>query len=104
MEKRLTFALAAIVCAEIAACTVETAPPPIRDDQTASPERDGGTATADPCATPSPGCPCADAGAEIDCGLVYRTSGSYVDCSPGTMTCGADGGWGACVGPSIYGQ
>ena len=104
METRTAIALAAIVCAAIAACTVDAAPPPIRDDQTASPHGDGGAARVDSCATPSPGCPCADAGAEIDCGLVYRYSGPHVDCSPGTMTCGDDGGWGACVGPSIYGQ
>jgi hypothetical protein len=82
------------------ACSSESMPPPMRDDDTA--DASSTPSALDLCATPAPGCPCADAGEEIDCGLVYRISGSHVDCAPGTMTCGDDGGWGACIGPSVY--
>ncbi|HEY1956968.1 MAG TPA: hypothetical protein VGH28_15220 [Polyangiaceae bacterium] len=93
--------LCALACAAALACSAETAPPPLRDDDTSSPQIDASATTADPCATPAPGCACADAGEQIDCGLVYRFSGTHVDCAPGVMTCGDDG-WSACIGPTIY--
>lgn len=100
MKVRCT--LCALACAAALACSVEPAPPSIGDGITATPHADAAATSDDPCATPAPGCPCGDAGAKIDCGLVYRISGTHVDCAPGVMTCGDDGGWGACVGPSIY--
>ena len=58
----------------------------------------------DPCDPPVEGCPCTEAGvgAQVYCGVVYRTSGGHVDCSKGYRTCLEDGGWGACEGVSVY--
>jgi len=81
------------------------APPMIADeDRDAAVERDAQRVAeeADPCATPAPGCPCADSGETFSCGLVYRISGSHVDCSPGSLTCQDDGGWSDCIGDSIW--
>ena len=47
------------------------------------------------------GCACEDAGASISCGQVHRVSGNYVSCSPGFITCGADGVWGDCLGDRV---
>ena len=58
--------------------------------------------SADPCASPNPGCACEKQGEEVDCGTVYRISGNHVDCSPGHLTCGSDSKWSACVGASVY--
>jgi hypothetical protein len=58
-----------------------------------------------PCEPPSEGCPCGDdAGAQLFCGIIYRQTGTHVDCAKGYMTCGADGKWGACEGPAIFQQ
>ncbi len=89
---------AASALAMIASCS-DGAPPVISDS-------DGGPNTktdAAPvtCSTPATGCPCDDAGAQVDCGKVYRISGNHVDCSEGYMTC-ESGKWGACVGASVY--
>ena len=87
------------------------APPMIQDgDGGTSPvergaeEGDGGNGavTRGACIDPAPGCPCQDVGSEAYCGMVYRKSGTHVDCSPGYVTCEADGVWGACVGDSIW--
>jgi hypothetical protein len=91
--------LAILGCA-FAACS-DGLPPPISDSDASPPPRvDSGPVA--PCASPAPGCPCADAGAQVSCGLVYRISGTHVDCSPGYLTCEVDGGWSDCVGASIY--
>ncbi|HEX7665175.1 MAG TPA: hypothetical protein VF407_11705, partial [Polyangiaceae bacterium] len=58
----------------------------------------GGGGTGGSCATPSSGCACDSVGATNDCGHVVQQSGTYVTCSEGTMTCGADGKWGECIG------
>jgi hypothetical protein len=96
-------ALAAMMMLSMAACAVDGTVPLISDsDDGAIPtQTDAGLALA-PCSEPGPGCPCADAGAQVYCGVIYRISGQHVDCSPGYYTCEADGGWSACVGPSIY--
>ena len=69
-------------------------------------DTDGGINNGDvivvPCQSPAPGCPCAEAGATYDCGKVYRIVGTHVDCAEGSMTCEDDGGWGACLGPTVY--
>ncbi|HEY1957240.1 MAG TPA: hypothetical protein VGH28_16590 [Polyangiaceae bacterium] len=57
---------------------------------------------AEACDQPAEGCPCTDVGTKAYCGMTYRVSGDHVDCSPGYFTCGDDGRWGACIGPSIY--
>ena len=57
-----------------------------------------------PCEPPSEGCPCEDAGAQLYCGIIYRQTGSHVDCAKGYRTCGTDGKWGTCDGPSIFQQ
>jgi hypothetical protein len=89
-----------VVLSGTVACSDNAVPPPIEDT-------DGGPITAPdsslpPCATPAPGCPCADAGAQSYCGVIYRKSGTYVSCSPGYLTCQDDGGWSACEGPTVY--
>ncbi len=82
-------------------CSDGGMPPPIQDSDGGLPNNDGGT-TSEPCSTPAQGCPCADAGAQFYCGVIYRVSGKHVDCSPGYLTCQDDGTWSACVGASIY--
>jgi len=57
-----------------------------------------------PCEPPSQGCPCDDAGTQLYCGKIYRTVGTHVDCANGYMTCGSDGKWGSCDGPTIFQQ
>jgi len=53
--------------------------------------------TGDPCATPATRCPCTTVGGKATC-RIFRVSGAYVSCSEGTLSCGADGYWGECVG------
>jgi hypothetical protein len=65
---------------------------------TTTADGDAGTPT---CTTATTGCACDDAGAEISCGQVHRVSGDYVSCSPGFITCGVDGVWGACLGDRV---
>ena len=96
-------ALIGALCA-LTACEDPLPPPLIGDSDAAlstepAHDRDAG---GDACADPSPGCACADAGERIDCGLVYRISGSHVDCAPGFLECRDDGRWSACLGPTIY--
>jgi hypothetical protein len=57
-----------------------------------------------PCEPPTEGCPCDDAGAQLYCGVIYRQTGSHVDCAKGYRTCSPDGKWGTCDGPSIFVQ
>ena len=90
------FLFASIVA--LAGCDDGT-PPPLGDSDGGL-ESDG-TSKA-PCSTPATGCPCAEAGAQFYCGVVYRYSGTHVDCSPGYLTCQDDGGWGDCVGDTIF--
>jgi hypothetical protein len=71
-----------------------------------TPRDSGGTTTASDggaptCTTDTTGCSCADAGATIACGQVHRVSGGYVSCSPGFITCGADGVWSDCLGDRV---
>lgn len=85
-------------------CAADPPPPPIGD---LFGRRDGGivpvdAGPTDPCDPPVAGCPCVDAGEQLYCGVVYRTSGGHVDCSRGYRTCGEDGGWGPCLGDAIY--
>ncbi len=84
----------------VLACSDAGAPPTIGDVEGGLVQGHG--TTSSPCSTPAPGCACSDAGAQHDCGRVYRTSGQYVSCEEGKMTCGDDGVWGACIGPSVY--
>ncbi len=83
----------------VSACS-DAMPPPLADEDAQAPRTE--PRAVDACATPAPGCPCADAGAQIGCGLVYRRSGSHVDCSPGFLTCKDDGEWSACIGDAIW--
>ena len=53
------------------------------------------------CASPDAGCACDEAGATLSCGQVHHTDGDYLSCSPGFITCGADGVWSACIGDQI---
>jgi len=78
--------------------------PPLISDSDAAPTRDEDAAfvAIPPCASPAPGCPCADAGEKVDCGRVYRIVGDYVTCSEGFMKCEKDGTWSTCIGDSIY--
>lgn len=52
---------------------------------------------ADPCATPSDGCPCTELGTTVACKAQKLHFGTFVFCA-GERTCSADTGfWGACV-------
>ncbi len=80
-------------------------PPFVTDGDGGSPPVERDATPADEvtlCGMPAPGCPCAEAGATVDCGRVYRISGTYVTCSEGVLTCQDDGGWSACIGDSTY--
>jgi hypothetical protein len=84
----------------LAACS-DGMPPPITDTDGGAPVRiDSGP--VDPCASPAPGCACDDAGAQAYCGMIYRVSGTHVDCSRGYYTCQTDGTWSDCVGDTVY--
>lgn len=48
------------------------------------------------CSEPDTGCPCAEEGAQVDCGTVSEHRGDYVICRPGARTCSA-GVWGECT-------
>jgi hypothetical protein len=79
--------------------------PPILD-----PRDDGGgkpppveAGPSDPCSPPQTGCPCTNPGEQLYCGIIYRESNGVVDCAKGYRTCQADGGWGPCEGPRIFG-
>jgi hypothetical protein len=76
------------------------------EDHPAAPE--GGIEVADArpvaiCVNPDEGCPCGDAGATAPCTAV-RVAGTYKSCEPGVRSCGDDGRWGVCVGPSVWQQ
>jgi hypothetical protein len=60
-----------------------------------------GTTTGPDCSKPTEGCACPAPGGVDVCKKV-RVSGSYVSCSNGTITCGADGHWGPCIGDGIW--
>jgi hypothetical protein len=68
---------------------------PARNPAVAS---DGSTVLS--CETPQEGCACETEGQIVDCGRVYRRSGSYVSCSTGKRTC-KGGLWGDCLGDQI---
>ena len=68
------------------------------DSGTATTSSDAGAPT---CTTATPGCACATTGASVACGQIHRVSGDYVSCSPGFITCGADGVWGDCLGDRV---
>jgi hypothetical protein len=96
----VAFAVTALLCGGLAACSDGAQPPPIGDsDSSTTKDDDSGIV---PCSTPAPGCSCAEAGAQFYCGVVYRRSGELLECSPGYLTCQDDGGWSGCVGPTIY--
>ena len=96
-------ALCALATRALTACE-DPLPPPILGDSDAAltPQPEHDRDAREPCAEPSPGCACADAGERADCGLVYRISGSHVDCAHGFLECQGDGRWSACLGPTIY--
>jgi hypothetical protein len=94
------FASSALLTAWMAGCSAADLPPPI-DDSDGGPKK-GDVSVVPPCSTPAPGCACGDAGAQVSCGIIYRRVGSYISCSPGYYTCGSDGTWSDCEGPSIY--
>jgi hypothetical protein len=100
----LICALVALSCSAFAACSDGAQPPPIGDPDSGTIKipPDDDAANVAPCSTPAPGCPCADAGVQFYCGVVYRKSGSLLECSPGYLTCQDDGGWSGCIGPTIY--
>ncbi len=86
----------------VVACSGDDRPPVLdTGDSGTVPKTDSGP--VDPCQTDSPGCPCADAGTEKYCGVIYRVVGNHVDCAKGYMQCGDDGKWGKCEGPTVYG-
>jgi hypothetical protein len=83
------------------ACSDGAQPPPLGDyDGGGLPV--GDVSAPPPCTSPAETCPCDDAGAQYYCGIIYRVSGTHVDCSKGYLTCQSDGTWSACQGPSIY--
>ncbi len=84
-----------------AACSDGVQPPPLGDYDGGLPNN-GDVAAPPPCSTPAENCPCDDAGAQYYCGIIYRVSGTHVDCSKGYLTCQDNGTWSACEGPSIY--
>jgi hypothetical protein len=53
------------------------------------------------CGSPEEGCPCPDAGATAEC-ISVRYAATYKSCGPGVRTCGTDGKWGTCVGPTVW--
>jgi len=80
----------------------ERTPPPLGDYDGG----EGGTLLdvyVAPCSSPTPGCPCPDAGIQEVCGTIYHYAGSYVTCSKEYITCQDDGTWSACVGPTVFG-
>jgi hypothetical protein len=79
----------------------EAAPPPLGDHDGGGPPT-GDVAAPPPCSTPAESCPCADAGEQYYCGIIYRVSGSHVDCSKGYLTCQSDLTWSSCQGPAIF--
>lgn len=85
----------------IVACSGDDRPPILDVKDASNLYKD--VISGEPCQTPTSGCPCEDAGVELYCGVIYRVSGSHVDCAKGYMKCGDDGIWGKCEGPSIYG-
>jgi len=98
---RRSWLVGAAVSVCVAGCSSADMPPPISDSDGGGPEK--GDVTAPPsCDMPATGCPCADAGAQASCGIIYRRIGSYISCSPGYYTCLPNGTWGECEGPSIY--
>jgi hypothetical protein len=71
---------------------------PYADDQTVEvPRGDAAPTSANRCAVPDEGCPCVFEQGEAPCGVVTRTSGSYVSCSKGKRRC-LQGAWGPCEG------
>ena len=85
----------------MAGCSDANTPPPISDSD-GGPDKGADVNAPPPCSTPAEGCPCPDAGAQYYCGVIYRVSGSYITCSPGYLTCEANGSWGPCEGPAVY--
>jgi hypothetical protein len=71
------------------------------DEQPLPPARSGPPGAsldpADPCATPSEGCPCETNAELVECGRAVEKRGDYVTCSLGHRSCEA-GTWGECVG------
>jgi hypothetical protein len=99
---RLTFVVTVLASAWVVGCSDGAQPPIIGDGDGGGiiVQDDGGGIV--PCSEPQATCPCNDAGAQVQCGTVYRVSGSHVDCSPAYLTCQEDGTWSSCVGPSVY--
>jgi hypothetical protein len=90
-----------VVCLVCLLAGCSAAQPPLISDGDGGIDH-GEAAAMPPCYTAAPGCPCAEAGAKQFCGYIYRRVGNYVACQPGYLTCEADGGWGDCLGASIY--
>jgi hypothetical protein len=97
---RFSFAVVFLLAAP--ACSNDDRPPPLGDSDGSVIVVPPDAMQNGPCDPPAEGCPCPKEGEELYCGLVYRVSGTKVDCSKGYRTCQTDGGWGACLGASIY--
>ncbi len=97
--------LAAASGALVVACS-DAAPPPLvqsyKDAGVSEPYDAGTPVPPSPCSPPKEGCPCADAGDQLYCGLIYRRAGDIIDCSKGYMTCLDTGEWGPCEGPMVW--
>jgi len=91
----------AVLGGTLTGCSDGAQPPPLGDHDGGGPST-GDVSAPPPCSTPAQNCPCDDAGAQFSCGIIYRVSGTHVDCSQGYLTCQADGTWSACEGPSIF--
>jgi hypothetical protein len=56
---------------------------------------------ADPCTSPSEGCPCENPGEIVDCGRVSVKVDDYEACFDGSRLCDGTGTWGACEPDSV---
>lgn len=84
-------------------CSTSDMPPPLGDSDAhvvVIPPEGGMNG---PCEPPVEGCPCPMGSEPLYCGTIYRISGTHVDCAKGYRACQADGGWGPCLGPTIFG-
>lgn len=87
-----------------AGCSDANTPPVLGDPMSMPTEMVQQNEGGAPCSTPSQGCPCTTPGEQVYCGVIYRISGSRVDCSKGYVTCQDDGKYSACEGARIFGQ
>ena len=100
MMGRLSFAALLLFFAP--ACSNGDKPPPLGDPDGHVVVVPPDAMQNGPCDPPAAGCPCTMQGDQLYCGIIYRVSGNHVDCSKGYRTCQMDGGWGECLGPTIF--